>query len=85
LVFQYLKAQNVKTRKTGEAGRDASETYSSSASATDIQAFFLSEMARAGWTKDGLSQDLVLFFAKGKILVQVIIAKDGKRFSIAGS
>jgi len=74
----------LQTRKATQAG-DSSESYSSNASAVDLHAFFLREMAASGWKKDGLSQDLVLFFAKGKILVQITIAKDGRRFSLAGS
>ena len=68
-----------------KSGRDPSERYSISSSAEDVRGFFLREIPLAGWKKDGSSQDFALFFQKGKLLIGVLISRDGKTFTLMGS
>jgi hypothetical protein len=74
-------------RKPGNpaAGRDPSERYSIPASAADIAAFFSREMPDAGWAKDGSSTEFILLFRKGKLMIGILINREGKTFSLMGS
>jgi len=74
-------------RKPGNpaAGRDPTERYAISASAEDIAGFFSREMSAAGWAKDGSSTRYILAFRKGKLMIGVLINREGKTFMLMGS
>jgi GYF domain 2 len=67
------------------SGRDPSERYAISASATEISAFFIKEMPAAGWAKDGSSKNTALFYQKGNVMIGVLINGAGGTFTLMGS
>ena len=67
------------------AGVDPRERYSISASAAAIAAFFRRQMQAAGWARDGTSTETVLFFQKGRLMLGVLIGRDGGTFTLMGS
>ena len=67
------------------AGRDPSERYTLSASASEISAYFTREMVKAGWAKDGTSTQYALFFTKGNLMLGVLINGKGGTFVLMGS
>lgn len=66
-------------------GRDPSERYSISASASEIAGYFNRELVQAGWQKDGTSTATALFFEKGPQMVGVLINSNGGTFTLMGS
>ncbi len=67
------------------SGRDPSERYAVSASGGEIAAFYSQAMPAAGWAKDGTSMNNALFFRKGKLMIGVLINREGGTFTLLGS
>jgi hypothetical protein len=67
------------------AGVDAAESYSITASADEIAAYFEQALADAGWTKTPPSNATVLFFERGDAALGVLIDAGGGSFTLQGS
>jgi hypothetical protein len=68
-----------------EAGHDPSERYQVKASADAIAEFYLREMPKLGWWKDGTPTQGALFFKKGRQILGVLINQSGGTFTLMGS
>lgn len=64
--------------------RDPSERYEINASRDQVRSFYLREMPKDGWLKDGPT-DGSLFFRKGEQLLGVIMNPDSREFLLVGS
>lgn len=67
------------------SGSDPTQTYRIDASAEALADFFLREMPRHGWLKDGASRESILIFQKDDLVVGIIIEREGGSFTLMGS
>jgi hypothetical protein len=74
-----------RTRGDPATGRDPSERYRVDASAAAIAAFYLAQMPKFGWLKDGTSTETALFFRKGRLMIGVLMNSKGQTFTLMGS
>lgn len=73
-----------KTKGDVAAGVDPREQYAINSSAETISTFFYRELTDNGWVRAADSTERMLFFDRGAHTIAVIIAKDGKSFTLMG-